>query len=74
MAQPLRIEFPGAIYHVTARGNARKAIFRDDADRDLLLDALSEVVTRFGWLCHAYCLRADWRGCGLRSTRPSLVM
>ena len=56
MARPLRIEFPGAIYHVTARGNAREAIFRDDADRDLFLDALGEVVTRFGWLCHAYCL------------------
>ncbi len=56
MARPLRIEFPGAIYHITTRGNARKAVFRDDVDRDLFLDALSEVVTRFGWLCHAYCL------------------
>src|SRR5450759_1095392 len=56
MACPLRIESPGAIYHVTARGNAREAIFRDDADRDLFLAALGEVVTRFGWLFHAYCL------------------
>src|ERR1035437_7306690 len=56
MARPLRIEFPGAIYHVTARGNAREAIVRDDADRDLFLDALGEVVTRLRWLCHAYCL------------------
>src|SRR5450759_1574712 len=56
MARPLRIEFPGAIYHVTTRGNARKVVFRDDADRNLFLDALGEVVTRFRWLCHAYCL------------------
>lgn len=56
MARPLRIEFPGAIYHLTARGNAREAIFRDEADRDLFLDALGQVVTRFAWLCHAYCL------------------
>ncbi len=56
MARPLRIEFPGAIYHVTARGNAREAIFHEDADRELFLDALGEVVARFGWLCHAYCL------------------
>ena len=56
MARPLRIEFPGAIDHVTARGNAREAVFHDDADRELFLDALGEVVTRFGWLCHAYCL------------------
>ena len=56
MARPLRIEFPGAIYHVTARGNAREAIFHDDADRGLFLGALGEVVARFGWCCHAYCL------------------
>ena len=56
MARPLRIEFPGAIYHVAARGNARPVIFRDDADRDLFLDALGEVVARFGWLYHARCL------------------
>ncbi|MBC8163722.1 MAG: transposase, partial [Roseiflexaceae bacterium] len=56
MARPLRIEFPGAIYHLTARGNARAAIYHDDADRELFLDTLGEVVTRFGWLWHAYCL------------------
>lgn len=56
MARPLRLEFPGAIYHVTARGNALNAIFLDDGDRELFLVCLSEVVTRFGWLCHAYCL------------------
>lgn len=56
MARPLRLEFPGAIYHVTARGNARNAIFLDDEDRALFLGGLGEVVTRFGWLCHAYCL------------------
>ena len=59
MARPLRIEFPGAIYRVTARGNAREAIVRDDAERDLILDALGEVVTRFGWLCHADCLMGN---------------
>ena len=53
---PLRLEFPDAIYHVTARGNARVAIFLDDKDRSLFLDVLAECVNRFGWLCHAYCL------------------
>lgn len=56
MARPLRLEFPNAIYHVTARGNARSDIFLDDEDRQLFLDCLGEVVVRFGWLCHAYCL------------------
>ena len=56
MARPLRIEFPGAIYHVTARGNARNAIVLDDEDRELFLVCLGEVILLFGWVCHAYCL------------------
>ncbi len=56
MARPLRIEFPGAVYHVTSRGNARQAIFIDDEDRGRFLDGLSLVVERFKWFCHAYCL------------------
>lgn len=59
MARPLRIEFPGALYHVTARGNARQAIFRDDADRELLLGVLGDVVSRFRWRCHAHCLMGN---------------
>jgi len=56
MARPLRIEFPGAVYHVTSRGNARQAIFIDDEDRGRFLDVLSMVGERFNWFCHAYCL------------------
>ncbi len=56
MARPLRIEFPGALYHVTARGNARQAIFLDDADRHGFLTVLERVVSRCHLLLHAYCL------------------
>jgi len=56
MARPPRIEFAGALYHITARGNAREAIFRDEDDRGLFLDTLGQVITRYAWLCHAYCL------------------
>src|SRR4029077_4364817 len=56
MARPLRIEFDGALYHVTSRGNERKAIFKDDTDRKLFLDTLARVKDRFHWICHAYCL------------------
>lgn len=59
MARPLRLEFPNAIYHVTARGNARTDIFLDDEDRELFLACLGDAVTRFGWLCHAYCLMGN---------------
>ena len=53
MARPLRIEFPGAVYHVTIRGNERKAIFRDDQDRKMFLDILANAALRYNWLCHA---------------------
>jgi putative transposase len=56
MARPLRLQFDGALYHVTSRGNAREDIFDDDADRHAFLECLGKVVQRFHWLCHAYCL------------------
>jgi putative transposase len=56
MARPLRLEFPGAVYHVTSRGNARQALFLDKDDRESFLRVVSSVVARFKWLCHAYCL------------------
>ena len=56
MSRPLRLEYPHAICHVTARGNARAAIFLDDVDRDNFLAVLADCVARFGWICHAYCL------------------
>jgi putative transposase len=56
MSRPLRIEFAGAFYHVTSRGNGRKPIFRDDQDRRAFLEVLHKVNQRHHWLCHAYCL------------------
>jgi len=56
MARPLRLEFPGAVYHVTSRGNARQDIVRDDRDRAQYLTLLAHVIERYGWRCHAYCL------------------
>ncbi len=56
MARPLRIEFEGALYHITSRGNAKQAIFADDLDRHGFLELISQAVDRFHWICHAYCL------------------
>ena len=56
MTRPLRIEFSGAFYHVTSRGNERKDVFRADHDRRVFLDLLGRCCVRFHWLCHAYCL------------------
>jgi len=56
VSRPVRIEFPNALYHVTARGDRREDIFEDDVDRQVFLDILAQVVEQFNWLCYAWCL------------------
>ena len=56
MARPLRIEFPGALHHVIVRGNERKAVFRDNADRSHYLERLAHYREKFGFHLLAYCL------------------
>jgi REP element-mobilizing transposase RayT len=56
MVRPLRIEYPGAIYHIPSQGNAREKIFLEDADRLLFWDVFGAVVGKYNWRCHAYCL------------------
>jgi REP element-mobilizing transposase RayT len=56
MARPLRIEYSGAIYHITSRGNARLAIYEDDEDRRFFIKILGDVIDRYNWICYAYCL------------------
>lgn len=72
MARPLRIEFPGAIYHVTSRGNARRKVFLDDADRKAFLATLAWVVGRFQWICHAYCLMDNHFHLMIETPEPNL--
>lgn len=59
MARPLRIEYPGAVYHITNRGNDKKAVFKDDQDRETFLKILAHVNKRYHWICHAYCLMGN---------------
>ena len=56
MARPLRIDRPGAWYHVTARGIERRVIFRNDADRRHWLELLPEFVHRFRLRLHSYVM------------------
>lgn len=55
MARPLRLEFAGAVYHVTSRGDRREDIYLDDDDRREWLVVLALVCDRFNWVVHAYC-------------------
>jgi putative transposase len=59
MSRPLRIEYPGAVYHVTSRGNEKKPVFKDDHDRLNFLNTLQHVNKRYNWICHAYCLMTN---------------
>jgi REP element-mobilizing transposase RayT len=59
MARPLRIEFPGAVYHVTSRGDRREPIFVADADRLSLLDVVGQALSRFDAQMLAYCLMSN---------------
>ena len=56
MSRPLRIEFPGAVYHVTSRGDRQESIFEEDADRRALLAVVAQGLTRFDAQILAYCL------------------
>jgi putative transposase len=56
VSRPLRIEYPGALYHLTSRGDRQEDIFVDDADREEFLSVLTSVVARFGWRVYSYCL------------------
>jgi putative transposase len=56
MARKLRIQYPGAVYHVVNRGDRREAIFHDDQDRWRFVETLAEACAKTGWQVHAYCL------------------
>ncbi len=73
MARPLRIEYPGALYHVTARGDRQEAIFENDQDRQAFLKLLGEVVSQFRWQCHAYCLMTNHYHCMIETPEGNLA-
>ncbi len=72
MARQLRLEFAGGLYHLTARGNAQAAIYRDDDDRQMFLDLLGREIHQQGWLCYAYCLMDNHYHLLIETPEPNL--
>ncbi|MBI3291788.1 MAG: transposase [Elusimicrobia bacterium] len=72
MARPRRIEFSGALCHLTCRGNAREAIYWDDSDRELFLKLLVQVIDRYRFLCYGYCLMDNHYHLLLETHDPNL--
>jgi len=73
MPRSLRIEFPGAFYHVMARGNRRETIFHDDDDRRFFLATLSEACAMTGWRVHAWVLMSNHYHLFIQTPEANLV-
>jgi len=73
MPRPLRIEFPGAVYHIMARGNQGNPVFADDQDRRRFLETLAETSEKTGWRVHAYVLMGNHYHLLAETPEPNLV-
>jgi REP element-mobilizing transposase RayT len=73
MARKLRIQYPGAIYHVMNRGDRREDIYSDDKDRKRFLETLAETCTKTQWQVHAFVLMANHFHLVLETPEPNLV-
>jgi putative transposase len=73
MARKLRVEYPGAIYHVINRGDRQEPIFKSDEDRNLFLTCLDQCCSKTGWQVHAYVLMPNHFHLVLETPQPNLV-
>lgn len=73
MARKLRVQYPGAIYHVMNRGDRREPIFNDDKDRLLFLNTLAEACEKTDWQVHAWCLMNNHFHLVIETPRGNLV-
>src|SRR5947209_6148096 len=73
MPRKLRVEYPGALYHVMSRGDRREDIFLDDVDRQDFLKTLAEAYQKTDWQVHAYCLMRNHYHLVLETPNANLV-
>ena len=73
MARPLRPEFPGALYHLTSRGNNKQEIFLDDVDRETFLFLLDREIDQQRWRCYAFCLMSNHYHLLIETPEPTLA-
>ena len=72
MSRQLRVQFPGAIYHVTSRGDRRQPIVVDDLDRDTFFQRIGSTVERFDWDMFAAVLMTNHFHLFFRTPQPNL--
>lgn len=73
MARPPRPQFPGGVYHVSARGNERSPFYRDDGDRRCFLELVAHVRVRYGWRVFSYCLMTNHYHLLVQTPEPNLA-
>jgi putative transposase len=73
MPRAMRVEYPGAIYHVMDRGDRQEDIFVDDVDRQDFLKTLAEACRKTDWQVHAYCLMRNHFHLVLETLNANLV-
>src|SRR5436305_1759006 len=73
MARKLRVQYPGAVYHVMNRGDRREDIFADDQDRQRFIDTLTEVCQKTLWQVHAFCLMTNHFHLVIETPQANLV-
>src|SRR5260221_10343944 len=73
MPPNLRVQYPGAIYHIMNRGDRREKIFKDDDDRHRFLKTMAEACEKTGWQVHAYCLMSNHFHLVVETPQPNLV-
>jgi putative transposase len=74
MARKLRVQYPGAIYHLMSRGDRREPIFKDDQDRTRFLECLAGACAKTGWQVHAWCLMANHFHLVIETPQANLVV
>lgn len=74
MSRPRRIQYPGALYHVTSRGNRRAVIFLDDRDHLIWMDLLGATVERYKFIVHAFCMMPNHYHLTVQTTDANLSL
>lgn len=72
MARPLRIQYPGAVYHLMSRGDGGKKIFKDSHDYEMFLGVFEDVLERHNWISYAYCLMPNHYHLLVQTIDPNL--
>ena len=72
MSRPIRIQYPGALYHIIARGNGGQNIYKDRKDYQIFLEVFFDIIKRFNWICYSYCLMPNHYHLLIETLDPNL--